>query len=288
MKISLVLGGGGARGYAHIGIIEELKLYGFEITSIAGTSMGAVIGGLEACGKLNEYKNWVSSLDFLDMFKFLKSPFKLDGNKIFQKIKQIVKKDIKIENLPIKYTAVATDITKGREVWIQKGDIFKAMQASSAIPGVFDPVVINKRMLVDGGVLNLMPIAPVMSDFNDLIIAVDLYADEREINFKISKEIETTQHILEEIWNKIFKEKETPVNKSIDLMMNVIYRYRKAEYVPDILIKVPKNVANWYDFHKAPFLIEVGKFLAKEAIEEAKKRGVLKIENGKIKKIDLV
>jgi len=288
LKISLVLGGGGARGYAHIGIIEELKLYGFEITSIAGTSMGAVIGGLEACGKLNEYKNWVSSLDFLDMFKFLKSPFKLDGNKIFQKIKQIVKKDIKIENLPIKYTAVATDITKGREVWIQKGDIFKAMQASSAIPGVFDPVVINKRMLVDGGVLNLMPIAPVMSDFNDLIIAVDLYADEREINFKISKEIETTQHILEEIWNKIFKEKETPVNKSIDLMMNVIYRYRKAEYVPDILIKVPKNVANWYDFHKAPFLIEVGKFLAKEAIEEAKKRGVLKIENGKIKKIDLV
>jgi len=288
LKISLVLGGGGARGYAHIGIIEELKKQGFEITSIAGTSMGAVIGGLEACGKLNEYKNWVTSLDFLDIFKFLKSPFKLDGDKIFKKIKNLVGKDIKIESLPIKYTAVATDLSKGREVWIQKGDIFKAMQASSAIPGVFEPVIINKRILVDGGVLNLMPIAPVMSDMSDLIIAVDLYAEEREINFMPSKNIIKKQNILEDIWSNIFKEKETPVNQSIDLMMDVIYRYRKAEYVPDILIKVPRNIANWYDFHKAPMLIEIGRFLAKEAIDKAKKKGVLKEDNGKLKKGDLV
>ena len=288
MKISLVLGGGGARGYAHIGIIEELKSNGFEIISIAGTSMGAVIGGLEACGGLEGYKKWVSSLDFLDIFKFLKSPFKLDGNKIFKKIKEIVGKDVKIEELPIKYTAVATDLTKSREVWLQRGDLFKAMQASSAIPGVFDPVIIKKRMLVDGGVLNLLPIAPVMSDLSDLIIAVDLYAPERELDFEPSEDTLDLQNILEEIWSSMFKEKETPVNKSIDLMMDVIYRYRKAEYTADIQIDVPRNIAQWYDFHKAPILIETGKFLAKEAIENAKKKGIIKEVDGKLKKGDLL
>ena len=275
MKISLVLGGGGARGYAHIGVIEELKANGFEIKSIAGTSMGAVIGGLEACGGLENYKRWVSSLDFLDIFKFLKSPFKLDGDRIFNKIKELVGKEVKIEDLPIKFTAVATDLTKKREIWFQRGDLFKAMQASSAIPGVFDPVVIDGRILVDGGVLNLLPIAPVMSDITDLIIAVDLYADERDINFEFSKDVITTQNILEEIWSKMFKEKENPVNQSIDLMMDVIYRYRKAEYLPDIKINIPKNIAKWYDFHKAPVLIEIGRKLAKEAIEKAKKKGVI-------------
>ena len=287
MNISLVLSGGGARGYAHIGIIEELKAQGFKIKSISGTSMGSVIGGLEACGKLDNYKKWVTSLDFLDIFKFLKSPFKLDGDKIFEKVRELSGKDFKIEEIPIKFTAVATDLTKKREVWFQRGDLFKAMQASSAIPGVFDPVVINKRLLVDGGVLNLMPIAPVMSDLNDLIIAVDLYAPERELDFKISKETEDIQELLEDIWSKMFSEKETPMNKSIDLMMDVIYRYRKAEYTPDLEINVPKNIAKWYDFHKAPVLIEIGKFIAKEAIEKAKKKGIIKIENGELKKGDL-
>ncbi len=288
MKISLVLGGGGARGYAHIGIIEELKKRGFEIKSISGTSMGAVIGGLEACGALDKYKKWVTSLDFLDIFKFLKSPFKLDGNKIFKKIRGIVGKDIKIEELPIKFTAVATDLTKNREVWLQRGNIYKAMQASSSIPGVFDPVIINKRILVDGGVLNLLPIAPVMSDMTDLIIAVDLYAPEREIDFKPSKKTENMQNLLEDLWSNLFKEKETPVNKSIDLMMDVIYRYRKAEYVPDIQIDVPRNVAEWYDFHKAPVLIEIGRFLADEAIKSAIKKEIIKEEKGELKKGDLV
>ena len=288
MKISLVLGGGGARGYVHIGIIEELKSQGFELKSIAGTSMGALIGGLEACGKLDNYKNWVTSLDFLDIFKFLKSPFKLDGDKIFEKVRRLSKEDFNIENLSVKFTAVATDLTKKREVWFQRGDLFKAMQASSAIPGVFEPVVIDKRILVDGGVLNLMPIAPVMSDMNDLIIAVDLYGAERDVDFKISKKAKDTQNILENIWSKIFTQKETPVNQSIDLMMDVIYRYRKAEYVADIQINIPKNIADWYDFHKAPTLIEIGRFLAKEAIEKAKKRGVIKIKNGELKKANLV
>jgi len=272
MKISLVLCGGGARGYAHIGVIEELKKQGFEITSIAGTSMGAVIGGLEACGRLKEYKEWVTSLDFLDIFKFLKSPFKLDGDKIFNKIKKLAG-DYKIEELPVKFTAVATDLTRKKEVWFQKGDLWTAVKASSSIPGVFDPVKINNSVLVDGGVLNLMPIAPVMSDMNDLIVAVNLYAEERNLKIEFSKEIKHKQNIFKEIWKKMFQEKEDPENISIDLMMEVIFRYRKAEYVPDIEIKIPQNIANWYEFHRALELIEVGRYLANEAIKNAKKNG---------------
>jgi len=274
LKISLVLSGGGARGYAHIGVIEELKKEGFEITSIAGTSMGAVVGGLESCGKLNEYKNWVTSLDFLDIFKFLKSPFKLDGDKIFGKINELAG-NYNIEELPIKFTAVATDLTKKKEIWFQNGDLWTAVKASSAIPGVFDPVIINGRTLVDGGVLNLMPIAPVMSNMSDLIIAVNLYGEERELDFHLSKEVKKKQNIFTDIWKKMFKEKENVVNISIDLMMETIFRYRRAEYVPDIEIKIPQNIADWYEFHRAPELIEIGKFLAAEAIEKARKKKII-------------
>jgi len=278
MKISLVLSGGGARGYAHIGVIEELKSQGFEIISISGTSMGAVIGAAKACGKLNIYKEWVMSLDFLDIFRFYKPPFKLDGDKIFHKIKEMTG-EYKIEELPVKFTAVATDLTKKKEIWFQKGDLWTAVKASSAIPGVFEPVEMNGRMLVDGGVLNLMPVAPVMSDMSDLIVAVNLYGDERIIDFKLPHEVKKKQNLFEDVWRKIFSEKEDVVNQSINLMMETIFRYRKAEYTPDIEIQIPKNIAKWYDFHKAPELIEIGKLITKESLKIAKKQGIIPIEN---------
>ena len=188
MNISLVLSGGGARGYIHIGVIEELKKQGFKIVSISGTSMGALIGALEACGKLNIYKEWVESLEIIDILKFLKPPFKLNGDKIFNKIKELVG-EYNIEDLPIKFTAVAANLNKGKEVWFQKGPLWEAVKASAAIPGVFEPVKIKNMTLVDGGVLNLMPVAPVMSDMSDLIIAVNLFGDEdKKINIKYKNE----------------------------------------------------------------------------------------------------
>ena len=274
MKISLVLSGGGARGYAHIGVIEELKSQGFEIVSISGTSMGAVVGGVEACGKLDVYKKWVMSLDFLDIFKFYKPPFYLDADKIFNKIKEMAG-EFEIEKLPVKFTAVATDLSRKKEVWFQKGDLWSAVKASSAIPGVFEPVSLNGRILVDGGVLNLMPIAPVMSDMSDLIISVNLYGENRNLKIEMPKEIKKKQTIFEDVWKRIFSGKEDIVNKSINLMMEVIFRYRCAEYTPDIEIKIPQNIAEWYEFHKAPELIEIGRFLAREAIENARKEGII-------------
>jgi NTE family protein len=145
--------------------------------------------------------------------------------------------------------------------------LWLAVWASSAIPGIFEPVKIGDRILVDGGVLNLMPVAPVMSDMSDLIVAVNLYGDEREVNLNLSNEEIKKQNILERVWKKIFKENTDVVDLSINLMMEVIFRYRCAEYRPDLEIKIPSNVAKWYDFHKALELIEIGRVVTRETLE---------------------
>lgn len=177
-KVALVLGSGGARGYAHIGVIEELQARGYEIGCIAGCSMGAVVGGIFAAGKLPEYREWTESLDYLDVLRLLDVSFRLGairGERVFGRIQDIVG-DVDIENLDIPFTAVATDLTNQQEIWFQEGCLHQAMRASAAIPSLFTPVIQGKRMLVDGGLLNPLPIVPVVSSHCDLIVAVNLNA----------------------------------------------------------------------------------------------------------------
>jgi NTE family protein len=177
-KVALVLGSGGARGYAHIGVIEELQARGYEIGCIAGCSMGAVVGGIFAAGKLREYREWTESLDYLDVLRLLDVSFRLGairGERVFGRIQEIVG-EINIEDLSIPFTAVATDLTNQQEIWFQEGCLHQAMRASAAIPSLFTPVIQGKRMLVDGGLLNPLPIVPVVSSHCDLIIAVNLNA----------------------------------------------------------------------------------------------------------------
>jgi NTE family protein len=177
-KVALVLGSGGARGYAHIGVIEELQARGYEIGCIAGCSMGAVVGGIFAAGKLREYREWTESLDYLDVLRLLDVSFRLGairGERVFGRIQEIVG-EVDIENLNIPFTAVATDLTNQQEIWFQEGCLHQAMRASAAIPSLFTPVIQGKRMLVDGGLLNPLPIVPVVSSHCDLIIAVNLNA----------------------------------------------------------------------------------------------------------------
>ncbi|ATP44185.1 patatin-like phospholipase family protein [Pseudomonas kermanshahensis] len=177
-RVALVLGSGGARGYAHIGVIEEIERRGYDIACVAGCSMGAVIGGIYAAGKLDEYRNWIESLDYLDVLRLVDVSFRLGairGDKVFGQIRKIVG-DINIEQLRIPYTAVATDLTHQQEIWFQEGCLHQAMRASAAIPSLFTPVMQGNRMLVDGGILNPLPIVPVVSSHCDLIIAVNLNA----------------------------------------------------------------------------------------------------------------
>jgi len=286
-KISLVLGSGGARGYAHIGAIEEIVKRGYEIVAISGSSMGALIGGLYACGKLDEYKNWVLTLDFLDVIKLLDISFApsglIKGDRVFEKLESIIG-DILIEDLPIDFTAVATDLLKQKEVWFQKGKLIDAIRASIAIPTFFTPKNINGRVFVDGGIVNPLPIAPVMSEICDLTIAINLNSNKPlikhiKLSKKEEKEKERAKNFFEELlenaqkkFENIKKEEElnylSIISRSIDTMQNILSNYKIAGYRPDILIEIPKDSAMFYEFHRAKELIRLGQKIAKDALIE--------------------
>ncbi|MFP4310407.1 MAG: patatin-like phospholipase family protein [Nitriliruptoraceae bacterium] len=175
--MNLALGGGGARGYAHIGVLEVLEERGYEIASIAGTSMGALVGALYAAGALDEYAAWARQLTQRDVLRLLDPAFRAPGairaTKVFAKVAELLG-DRCIEDLPIPYTAVATDLTAGREVWFQRGPLAPAVRASIALPSFITPVMIDGRLLADGGLLNPIPVAATTSTPADLTIAVSL------------------------------------------------------------------------------------------------------------------
>lgn len=179
-KVALVLGSGGARGYAHIGVIEALEARGFEIIAVSGCSMGALIGGIYAAGKLPEYHDWVCNLDYLDVLKLVDvtwSPMgAMRASKVMSKLEALVG-DILIEDLSIPFTTVATDLVRQREVWFQKGSLLQAIRASIAVPGVITPVHLGDQVLVDGGLLNPLPIMPVVAAHQaDFVVAVNVTA----------------------------------------------------------------------------------------------------------------
>ena len=176
--ISLVLGSGGARGYAHIGAIEELCRQGFDIRSVSGCSMGALIGGIYAAGKLDVYRDWVKALQRFDVLRLLDWTFRgglIKGDRIINKLRDLIG-DVNIEELPISYTAVAVDLMAQREVWFSRGSLFDAIRASIAIPAVLRPHHYQGRTLVDGGLLNPVPITPTLRDLTDCTIAIDVNA----------------------------------------------------------------------------------------------------------------
>ena len=324
-KVALVLGSGGARGYAHIGVIEELEARGYEIGCIAGCSMGAVIGGIYAAGKLAEYREWTESLDYLDVLRLLDVSFRLGairGERVFGKIHEIVG-ELDIEQLAIPYTAVATDLTNQQEIWFQEGCLHKAMRASAAIPSLFTPVTQGSRMLVDGGLLNPLPIVPVVSSHCDLIVAVNLNALNQKqyqlpvierpaaikgkidqlmgsLGAKLSflrRDEDGVERLVEpEAPNPWLDDSRTPkaeeeaapksatgsrvvgnvgpasllelVNQSFETMQTSLAQYKIAGYPPDILINVPKRVCRFFDFHKAPELIQLGRQIASDTLDK--------------------
>jgi len=177
MRIALALGSGGARGYAHIGVINELTERGYEIVGVAGSSMGALVGGLHAAGKLDEFAQWAGSLTQRAVLRLLDpsltSPGVLRAEKILDAVRDILG-DVTIEALPIPYTSVATDLIAGKSVWLQRGPLVDAIRASIAIPGIFTPHVLDGRLLADGGILDPLPMAPLSAVNADMTIAVSL------------------------------------------------------------------------------------------------------------------
>lgn len=181
-RVALALGSGGARGYAHIGVIEVLEERGAQIVSIAGSSMGAVVGGLHAAGQLDPYSAWVQNLRQRDIVRLLdvslSAPGAIRAEKVLARVRELLG-GVLIEDLPVPFTAVATDLFARKEVWFQKGPLDAAIRASIAIPGVITPVMLNGRLLADGGVTNPVPLAPTSSARADVTIAVSLGGESR-------------------------------------------------------------------------------------------------------------
>ena len=178
MKVNLVLGAGGARGFAHVGVIQELHARGHEVVGVAGTSMGALVGGVLAAGGLDGFTDWVRALTRTDIVRLtdltLGAPGLIRLQRVMRELHRFIG-DVRIEDLPIPYTAVATDIDSEREVWFRHGPLVAAMRASIAIPAVFTPVRIGERLLVDGGLLNPLPMAPAMDMPGEASVGVSLF-----------------------------------------------------------------------------------------------------------------
>jgi NTE family protein len=284
--VSLVLGSGGARGYAHIGVIETLEAQGYEIRSISGSSMGALIGAVYAAGKMEAYKEWVLSLDFLDTLKLLDISLTHGGivniDTVYKKIESMIG-DKHIEDLPIRYMAVASDIKNQKKIWFKKGKLIDAIRASIAIPTVFTPIVKNDMILVDGGVLDPLPIASVSSDDTDLIIAVNLNANIPN-TYKVEKPPKTQNALYKKTVELVDKAKQAIVhdrasqnqdidifyilNKSLDATQNVIVDNTIKEYQPDLIIEIPRESCESYEFDKAYEMIEIGKMTTQKSLKK--------------------
>lgn len=177
MRVALALGSGGARGYAHIGVINELCERGYEVVGVSGSSMGALVGGLHAAGKLDDFADWARTLTQRAVLRLLDPSLTAAGilraEKILDAVRDILG-EATIEDLPIPYTAVATDLIAGKSVWLQHGPVDSAIRASIAIPGVIAPHALGGRLLGDGGILDPLPMAPIAAVNADLTIAVSV------------------------------------------------------------------------------------------------------------------
>lgn len=176
-NVALVLASGGSRGLAHIGAIEALIERGYNITSVAGTSMGALVGGLYAAGGLDKFETWMGSVDRWKVFSLMDFTLTtkgfVKGDKIIEELKELVT-DRLIEDLPIPYTAVATDIRHRKEVVFERGSLYEAIRASISIPSLFTPHLKDDMILIDGGVLVPLPIDYVKRGKDDILVVVDL------------------------------------------------------------------------------------------------------------------
>ncbi len=278
--VSLVLGSGGARGLAHIGIIRYLEENDYEIRSISGCSMGALIGGIYACGKLDTYEEWVRAISKVDIIKLLDFAWGkqglVEGERIIEALKDLVG-DRRIEDLPIEFTAVAADIQREKEIWLKRGSLFDAIRASISLPLFFTPYEINGRKLLDGGILNPVPIAPTFEDHTDLTIAVNLGAppskSPRPLRQAKSQDASDTRvasmhariaNFVDDLKNRATMEVAGSwqmlniADQTFDAMQGAIARQKLAAYPPDHTIMIARNACGTLEFDRADEMITLG------------------------------
>ncbi|MDN3669210.1 patatin-like phospholipase family protein [Echinicola jeungdonensis] len=277
--ISLVLSGGGARGMAHIGVIEALEEAGYQIGSIAGCSMGALVGGIYARGKLQDYKEWICNLDRIDVFSLMDFTLStrgfIKGNKVFQEIKPFIGDEL-IEDLPIPFACNAVNITTGEEKIFSSGSLMQAIRASAAIPTIIQPFLLEGEFYVDGGVMSPIPLALAKDFKQDLIIASDVNAP-IACQVTINSQNQPKPLISVPAWvvdykNKMAKflpqeEKEKPklpsfldlMNLSFDLMQDRLSDYIIQTYSVDAVIQMSRKICGTFEFYRAKEIIDIGR-----------------------------
>ncbi len=283
-KVHLVLGSGGARGIAHIGVIEELEKDGHEIIEVIGCSMGAVVGGIYSAGYLTEYRDWLLTLNKSAVWRLLDFTFTrqgfLKGEKVFDTILNMTG-PLDIENLRIPFTAVATEMHNREEVIIRNGDLFQALRASISIPGIFTPVKHDHEVLVDGGVLNPLPLNLVKRRDDAIVVAVNINARKPQdanpkVEYREKEPPEEPKGWLPISWPFTKKNAPTgPPSFSLIDLMQTSYDYTQdrltelmiKHYSPDITVDIPRTTCGTFEFYRAKELIDLGQKSYQKAID---------------------
>jgi NTE family protein len=296
--IALALGGGAARGFAHIGVIRTLIAKGFTPSVIAGTSIGAVVGGMFAAGHLDAFEEWARRLTRRSVFGYLDFTFfgsgMINGDRLADQLDQQIG-DVTIENLPMRFAAIATEVGTGHEIWLTRGRVGHALRAAYALPGVFTPVLIGHRWLVDGALVNPVPVSAARAMGARLVIAVNLNADlfgrgTIIANYGPDEPDEAwLSHVRQRhgfdapaaaehmVKRKILGTAERPgfstiMIEAFNIMQDRITRARLAGDPPDVIVNPRLGRIGLLDFHRAAEAIEIGAEAAERAlapIEEA-------------------
>lgn len=300
--VALVLGAGGARGLAQIGVIEALQARGLRIVAVAGSSSGALVGGLFAAGKMGVYRDWLYSMSRTDMLRLLDpvfgQPALFRGDRLMHALRELIGEP-RIEDLPVQFTAVAVDLLRQREVWLREGDLWDAIRASIAIPGVFTPYELHGRELVDGGLLAPLPITATRLSDAHRLIAVDMHgwpdqptgalgrhagADEaRHAPVPASQIVSVKPPPLTRWFRRnqpvvVDPPEDAPPHelsfselmaRSLDTMQAQIARVQLALDPPELVIRIPRDACQFYEFWRAKELIELGREQAEQALDKA-------------------
>ena len=287
--VSLVLSSGGARGLAHVGVIEELERRGYAIGEIAGCSAGALVGGMYAAGKLPEFKDWICNLDRVDVFSLMDFTFSsrgfIKGDKVYQALKKVVP-DQNIEELPIRFSCNAVDVNSGKEHVFTQGSLYKAIRASGSIPSVFIPAKSEKQHFIDGGVLNPVPISLISDPHAHAVVVVDTNGLEEHYLELSPKSPNKPQRLALPSWVKDYQGKMKTylpenqknenqrnysalelVTRSFDLLQDRYCQLLLENYPVDTQIKIARKQCGTLEFHRAAELIEVGRIKACEALD---------------------
>lgn len=288
--VSLVLSSGGARGLAHVGVIEELERRGYEIGEIAGCSAGALVGGMYAASKMSEFKEWICNLDRVDVFSLMDFTFSskgfIKGEKVYNALKKVVQ-DCQIEDLPIRFSCNAVEVNSGKEYIFKKGSLYKAIRASGSIPSVFLPAKIDQHHFIDGGVLNPVPISLLSEPSKDLVVVVDVNGLENEFipppqKDETGKSFITLPNWVKEYQSKMkqfFPEEKKAesklayssldlVTRSFDLLQDRFCELLLEKHPVDVKIKVSRKQAGTLEFHRSAEMIEIGRLKAQEALDQ--------------------